>query len=159
MVIHADDDRVYEILDKPYDETTDADVQEARRLASSLADSVRQGADIQRLAETYGERGDVEKASEQQVPVNQIQSQLGQAYAKAIGSSPDSGSVVGPFEVSGPSPQAPSFAVVLVANYRPAGRPDLAEVRDRIRTQIRRQKQFQQLLERLRDEFFVEIKI
>lgn len=144
------------ILVRP--EITDEDVSEARELASALADSVAQGADVKRLAETYGERGDVEKASERQVPVDQIRSRLGGAYARAIGSSPEVGSVFGPVEVT-VSGSRPAFAVVKITNYRPAGRPDLDEVRDRIRREVRRQKQFQQLLDRLRDAVYVDVRL
>ncbi|MDP2497269.1 MAG: peptidylprolyl isomerase [Candidatus Palauibacterales bacterium] len=144
------------ILIRP--EITDEDVQEARELARALADSIREGADVRRLAETYGEPGDVEKASEQQVAVNQVQSQLGQAYAEAIGSRPEVGSAVGPFEVSSGGPH-PAFAVAKITNYRPAGQVQLSEVREQIRQRLRQQKQFEQLLQRLRDEYYVELRL
>ncbi len=144
------------ILVRP--EITDEDVEEARELASSLADSVREGAGLRRLAERHAEPEDVDKASVRQVAVNQVQSQLGQAYARAIGSSPEVGSVLGPVEVDVSGPGS-GFAVVEVTNYRPAGEPELSEVREQIRQQVRRQKQFQQLLDRLRDEYYVEVRL
>lgn len=154
--VRAGERNIRHILIRP--EVTDEDVEEARQLARALADSIRAGVEVQRLAETHGEQGDVEKATERQVAVNQVQSQLGQAYAEAIGSSPEVGSVVGPFEVSGRG-QRPAFAVVKITNYRPAGQVQLAEVREQIRQQLRRQKQFEQLLQRLRDRYYVELRL
>lgn len=132
----------------------DEDVQEARDLASSLADSLRAGADADRLARQHG-------LSEEQVrfelQLDEIQGRLGSAYARAL-SDPSEGEVVGPFEVDG-SFDLPLFVVLEVLDYTPTGEYRLEDVRETIRENLLQQKQFAKYLDQLRNRIYVRILI
>lgn len=144
---------VRHILVRP--EITEADVREARELARQLADSLRSALPADTLAREYGERGRVESDRFSDVPVEEIGQRLGETYARAIGQ-PQSGKVVGPFETSSGVP-TPVFVVARVTEHQPGGSYSLADVRDRIQEEIRRQKQMDRFLQRLRDDVYVKI--
>lgn len=144
---------VRHILVRP--EITEADVEEARELARQLADSLRSGIPPETLVRDYGERGRVEEDRSSDVPVEEIGRRLGDTYARAIGQ-PQTGKVVGPFESSSGGPTT-TFIVARVTEHQPGGSYSLAEVRDRIQEEIRRQKQMDRFLQRLRDDVYVNI--
>lgn len=146
--------KIRHILVKP--NIDDRDVQRARDLAASLVDSLEAGAEFDRLADEHGD-APANRETEVSVPTQEIESRLGPSYARAL-ENPSEGEVLGPIEVSGIA-GGTAFAVVEVTGYRPSGTYALDEVRDRIRQQLQRRNQFDQLLERLREELYVSILI
>lgn len=132
----------------------DGDVQEARDLASSLADSLRAGADADRLAR---EHGLPEEQVRFELRLDEIQGRLGDAYGRAL-SDPSEGEVVGPFEVDG-SFDLPLFVVLEVLDYTPTGEYRLEDVRETIRENLLQQKQFAKYLDQLRDRIYVRVLI
>lgn len=151
--VRAGERKLRHILVRP--EITEQDVRRARERAEALADSLRAGSDPRKLAE----RNDLPEENDvvfEDVQVDQIANRFGEVYQQRLGI-PIPGDVVGPFETEGPTGQ-PTFAVVHVTEYRPAGDYELDDaLRDRIRANLMQQKQFQLYLEQLRDETFVEV--
>lgn len=145
--------RVRHILVRP--RITDEDLEEAREKARALADSLREGADADRLAREHGLSG--EDVRFENVRLDEVSSRLGEAYAKAL-DSPSEGEVIGPLEVEG-SYDVPLFAVLEVLSYTPTGEYRLEDVRDRIRERLMQQKQFDRYVEQLRNEMYVELLI
>ena len=132
----------------------DAQVEEARELAASLADSLRAGKDADRLARQYGLPG--EQVGFQEVRLDELRGRLGRAYEDALSGALESGQVVGPFQVEG-SFDLPSFVVVKVTDFIPSGEYRLADVREQIRENLLQQKQFRKYVDRLRDRMHVRI--
>lgn len=145
--------RVRHILVRP--RITDEDLEEAREKARALADSLRQGADADRLAREHGLSG--EDVRFESVRLNEISSRLGEAYAEAL-DSPSEGEVIGPLEVEG-SYDIPLFTVLEVLSFTPTGEYRLEDVRDRIRERLMQQKQFDRYVEQLRNEMYVRLLI
>lgn len=144
--------KVRHILIRPA--ITDSDVSAARKLAEALADSVRAGANIDRLRARYGMHDESEDI-QQDVQIDQLKDQLGQAYADALKDA-GTGEVVGPFRTQGPG-GTPVFAVVKVTDRREQGSYTFDEVRQQIRDNLVQQKQMQQFLDQLRREIYVRI--
>jgi peptidyl-prolyl cis-trans isomerase SurA len=145
--------RVRHILVRP--RITDEDLEEAREKARALADSLRQGADADRLAREHGLSG--EDVRFESVRLDEISSRLGEAYAQAL-DSPSEGEVIGPLEVEG-SYDIPLFTVLEVLSFTPTGEYRLEDVRDRIRERLMQQKQFDRYVEQLRNEMYVRLLI
>lgn len=146
--------KIRHILLKP--EIDESDVEAARSRAESLVDSLRAGAEFGRLAEAYGD-APANREAEVEIPVQEIQSRLGPAYASAL-QDVQGGDVVGPIEVTGTAGET-AFAVVEITAYRASGRYELEEVRERIREYLVQQKQYRRFLDRLRDDIYVQILI
>lgn len=132
----------------------DEDVEEARELASSLADSLRSGTDADRLARQYGLTDEQVRF---QLRVDELDGRLGSAYSRAL-SGPESGEVVGPFRVDGAF-DLPVFVLTKVLEYTPTGEYRLEDVRDQIRENLLQQKQFARYLDQLRDRIYVRVLI
>lgn len=145
--------RVRHILVRP--RITDEDLEEAREKARALADSLREGADADRLAREQGLSG--EDVRFESVRLDELEGRLGETYAQAL-DAPEEGGVVGPVEVEG-SYDIPLFAVLEVLQYTPTGEYRLEDVRDRIRERLLQQKQFDRYVEQLRNEMHVELLI
>jgi parvulin-like peptidyl-prolyl isomerase len=146
--------KIRHVLVRPeFDET---DREEARRRAAAVADSLRQGADFDRMSERYSDLP-ANRETRVEIPVQEVRSRLGPDYAEALEGA-RSGDVVGPIEISGTQAET-AFAVVQVTNYRSSGRYELNEVRDQIREGLAQQKQYRRFLDRLRDDIYVKILI
>lgn len=130
-------------------------VELARELAEAVADSLRDGADPTVMAKRYGT--DPEDSRLDGVRVDRIAGAMGAAFAEAL-TGAQTGDVVGPFEVADP-PGLTSFVTIKVIRFRPQGDYDLAEVRDQIRDQLLQQKQYEALVEQLRQEVYVRLMI
>lgn len=143
--------RIRHILVRPRIE--DADVEEARELAASLADSLRDGEDADRMARDHGLPG--EQVTFRQVRLDELRGRLGGAYEDAL-SGVEAGQVVGPFQVDG-SFGLPTFVVVKVTDFIPSGEYRLDDVREQIRENLMQQKQFQKYVDRLRERMHVRI--
>lgn len=144
---------VRHILVRPTIDSTD--VQDARERAAALADSLREGADADRLAREYGLSG--EQVRFDQVRLDQITGTLGEAYSRAI-SSPSPGDVLGPFEVQS-SEGGTIYALLEVREFTPTGEYRLEDVRDQIRSRLLQQKQFDKYITQLRDRMYVRLLI
>jgi peptidyl-prolyl cis-trans isomerase SurA len=142
---------ISQILIRPDIDSTD--IREARERAQRVADSLRAGADAERLGREYGIRD--QETSFEDVALTDVGSRFGDAYARAIGE-PTSGEVVGPFPVTGAFGLS-EFVVLVVTDYKPAGPYRFEDVRDRIRESLVRQKQFEKYLAQLRQRMYVKL--
>lgn len=145
--------RLRQILVRP--RLDDEDLEDARGRTEALADSLRAGANADRLAREHGLSG--QDVRFEDVRLDEIRSRLGEAYADVL-DGPSEGDVIGPVEVEG-AYGVPLFAVVEVRSYTPTGEYRLEDVRDTIRERLMQQKQFDRYVEQLRDEMYVEILI
>ncbi len=131
----------------------DADVERAREFAVSIVDSLRAGADPERLARLRAVDG--ERVRFDNIPLSQL-SRSDPALARQL-ESPEVGDIIGPFEIQRGGPT--EFGVVEIIGYRPEGPYELDEVRDEIRRRIRLQKQLDVYLRDLRRETFIEVRL
>jgi parvulin-like peptidyl-prolyl isomerase len=140
------------ILIRP--EIVDADLEEARNLAASFADSLRSGADIERL-----KRNPAVVDEETRFPdvlVEQVGERFGPEYAQALQSA-RAGDVVGPFQTS--AALNPEYAVLQVLDSRSQGLFELEQVADVLRSRIRIQKQLDRYLQDLRAQTYLEVRL
>jgi len=143
---------VRQILIRPRIDSSDVDA--ARQRADSVADSLRAGADPERLGREYGIPD--QETSFKDVEISNVGSRFGQEYAAALGQQPSDGQVVGPFRVEGAFDLA-QFVVLRVNEFKAAGPYRFEDVRDRIREQLLRQKQFQEYMVQLRQRMHVKL--
>jgi peptidyl-prolyl cis-trans isomerase SurA len=127
-----------------------ADIDRARQRADSVAAAVRAGASATELAARYDTPDPARFQSD--VPLDR----LPPAFVTALeGAQP--GAVVGPIQVeNGPSP---AFAVVRVTGRQTAGEWMVDEQRERIVEMLREQKLMARLLEELRRDTYVSIRL
>lgn len=137
-------------------EITGEDVEEARALAGQLADSLNAGVDPERLARTF--RGEVadEQIRFDDIPLDQLTGRFTQEYADRLGS-PEPGEVYGPFPVEQGGPT--EFALIEVVAFREEGPIELDDFRDQIRRQIRLSKQMDLLIEQVRENTYIDVKL
>jgi peptidyl-prolyl cis-trans isomerase SurA len=136
------------ILIRP--DITQADIDRARTRADSVATAVRAGASAPELAARY----DTPDAARFQadVPLDR----LPPAFVSGLESA-QPGTVVGPLQVeNGPNP---AFAVLRVTARQTAGAYTAEEQRERITEVIREQKLMERLLEELRRETYVAVRM
>lgn len=136
------------ILIRP--DITQADIDRARTRADSVAAAVRAGASAPELAARY----DTPDAARFQadVPLDR----LPPAFVSGLESA-QPGTVVGPLQVeNGPNP---AFAVLRVTARQTAGAYTAEEQRERITDVIREQKLLERLLEELRRETYVAVRM
>ncbi len=136
-------------------EISQADIDAASTLAAQLADSLRAGIDPERLARGF--RGQVadERIRFDEIPVEQLTSRFPEGSAELR--TPTPGEVYGPFRIE--QGGAPEFAVVHVLEYRPEGPVELDDVRDQIRRSIRQSKQLDILLQEIRANTYIDVKL
>lgn len=130
-------------------------VEEARRRAEALADSLRGGVPVDSVLDAPGVASDERDRRFEDVPLDRIAGQFGRPYREAIGR-PEAGKVAGPFEVEGTA-GLPEFVILRVEEYRPPGEWRLEDVEANIRDRLRTQKQLDLYLEELRQRAYVEI--
>ncbi|HKK27614.1 MAG TPA: peptidylprolyl isomerase [Gemmatimonadota bacterium] len=143
---------VRQILIRPRIDSSD--VAAARERADSVADSLRAGADPERLGREYGIPD--QETSFKDVEVSNVGSRFGQDYATALGQQPGDGRVVGPFRVEGAFDLA-QFVVLRVTDFKAAGPYRFEDVRDQIRQQLLRQEQFREYMVQLRRRMYVKL--
>jgi len=131
-----------------------ADVERARKLGEMVADSIRAGVPSQTLADRYGVPEETVPVAD--LPIDQIGQRLGPSYARAL-ATPIPGSVVGPFQIRGFTPDRPRFVVLKVVDFRPKGSYDLNEIREQIRAKLLYDKGFNEFLAELKNEIYVHI--
>lgn len=136
------------ILIRP--EITQANIDAARVRADSVAQAIRAGAQAQDLAARYNTPDALR--FQQNVPIDQLPPAFVTALEGAV-----TGTVVGPVQVdNGPTP---AFAVVRVTGRQSAGEYTVEDQRERIRDAIREQRQMERLLEELRRDMYVSIRL
>lgn len=129
---------------------TQADIDRARQRADSVATAIRNGASAPELAARYDTPDQARFQSD--VPIDR----LPPAFVSALeGAQPNS--VAGPLQVeNGPNP---AFAVLRVTSRQTAGEYTVAEQRERIVQALREEKLLQRLLEELRRETYVAVRV
>jgi parvulin-like peptidyl-prolyl isomerase len=136
------------ILIRP--EITQANIDAARVRADSVAGAIRAGAQAQDLAARYNTPDALR--FQQNVPLDQ----LTPAYQTALEGAVQS-TVAGPIAIeSGPTP---AYAVVRVTGRQTSGEYTVDDQRERIREIIREQRQMERLIEELRRDMYVSIRL
>ena len=131
-------------------ETTPADVDSARILATRLADSARAGVSFDSLQRIHHD------GAEEREALNAPMDQLPPAYSQGIGAA-DSGAVVGPFELPGPGGRV-KFAVLRILSRRPEGDVAYADVEAQLRKFLTDDLAQRRYIERLRARTYVDIR-
>jgi peptidyl-prolyl cis-trans isomerase SurA len=150
--IRRDERFLRHILIRP--EIVEADLEVARNLAASFADSLRAGADIERLKRNVAVVDEETRFDD--VLVEQVGERFGADYARALQSA-RAGDVVGPFQTG--AALNPEFAVIQVLDSRSQGLFELEEVADILRSRIRTQKQLERYLGDLRSQTYLEVRL
>jgi parvulin-like peptidyl-prolyl isomerase len=149
--IRGGEREISQILIRP--DIDSADVRKARERADAVADSLRAGDDPARLGREYGIRD--QETHFEDVALTDVSGRFGDAYAKAIGQ-PKSGQVIGPFPVTGAFDLS-EFVVLKITDFKPAGPYRFEDVKDQIRENLIRTKQFEEYVAQLRRRMFVKI--
>jgi len=136
------------ILIRP--DITQADIDRARTRADSVAGAIRGGASAPELAARYDTPDQARFQSD--VPLDR----LPPAFVTALEGA-QAGSVVGPLSVeNGPNP---AFAVLRVTSRQTAGEFTVDEQRERITEALREQKLMERLLQELRTDTYVAVRM
>ena len=137
-------------------EITDEDVEEARTLATQIADSLRAGADPERLVAVF--RGQVadEAIRFDDVSLASLVSQFTGGGADSGLTSPTPGTVYGPLPMQRGGPI--EFGLVHVLTFRPEGPIELNDVRDQIRQSLRTRKQIDIILQEVRFNTYIDVR-
>lgn len=125
------------------------DVERARMLANNIAEEARAGASMDSL---YLEHSDLAAPDSLTIPFDQLQ-ELPSAYGELRSASPDQ--VLGPLEYE--SQNDTRFAVIRVDEIREAGEYTFEDVRAQIASQLQQEKQYDQIIQQLRQETHIEI--
>lgn len=136
------------ILIRP--EITQANIDAARQRADSVAAAIRAGAAAAELAARYNTPDALR--FQQNVPVDQLPPAFQTALEGAA-----TGTVAGPVTVEGGP--TPAFSVVRVTGRQTSGDYTVEEQRERIREVLREQRQMQRLIEELRRDMYVSIRL
>jgi len=129
---------------------TQADIDRARTRADSVAGAIRNGASAPELAARYDTPDQARFQSD--VPLDRLPPVFVTAMEGA-----QAGTVVGPLQVdNGPNP---AFAVLRVTSRQTAGEYTVDEQRERIVEVLREQKLMQRLLEELRRDTYVSVRM
>lgn len=136
------------ILIRP--EITQANIDAARVRADSVAGAIRAGAQAQELSARYNTPDALR--FQQNVPLDQ----LAPAYQTALEGAV-SGTVAGPIAIEGGA--TPAYAVVRVTGRQTSGEYTVDDQRERIREIIREQRQMERLVEELRRDMYVSIRL
>jgi peptidyl-prolyl cis-trans isomerase SurA len=131
-------------------ETTPADRDSARALAARVADAARAGASFDSLQRVHHD------GSEEREALNAPVDRLPAVYTTAIAEA-DSGSIAGPFELAGPEGRV-KFAILRIADKRPAGEVTFADVVERLRQVLSEDLAQERYVTRLRASTYVDIR-
>ena len=142
--------RARHILIQP--QTSEADRLRALQTAEEVKSRLEAGEDFVALREAYG---DLESADSLEYPFDQL-SQLPPGYAEPLLQS-DAGQVIGPIEYEAAG--RARFAVIQVQAVREGGEFSLEEIRPQIRQRLQEEKLVEKILEELRAQTYVQIRI
>lgn len=129
------------------------DVERARELAETVADSARDGVSMERLARSHGLADEPVRIPN--APLDRLEEGGYGDYVPHL-ESPLPGEIIGPFETQ---VRGQRFVVLKVVEFSPGGRLELEEVRDEIERGLRQQNAIERLVEDLRREVHVEVKL
>ncbi len=137
-------------------EIKDEDIEEARTLAIQIADSLRAGADPERLLAVF--RGQVadEAIRFDDVPLGSLVSQFTGGGAESGLTAPTAGMVYGPLPMQRGGPT--EFGLVHILTFRPEGPVEIGDVRDQIRQSLRTRKQIDIILEEVRANTYIDVR-
>ena len=131
------------------------DLDKSRELGMRLADSLRAGADPEALR-----RANPEVAADQirfdDIPIQQLTGRFKGDAAAAL-AKPTPGEVYGPFEVDRGG--GVEYVIIHVLRYRPAGPAELDDFRDLIRQTLQQTKQIDAMIQEIRSNTFIDIKL
>ena len=134
-------------------ETDEDDDQRALELAEPVADSARDGVPIERLARSHGVREEPVRLPN--VPLDRLRDGGYGEYVRHL-SEPIPGEVVGPFRVT---VRGPRFVVLKVVDFTPGGSLRFEDVQEEIRAGLLQQKGLARLVEELRNEIHVDVRL
>jgi hypothetical protein len=134
-------------------ETDEDDVRQARDLAEAVADSARDGVPIERLARSHGVSEEPVRLPN--VPLDRLREGGYGEYVRYL-STPIPGEIVGPFQVT---VRGLRFVVLKVVDFTPGGSLRLEDVQDEIRQGLLQQKGIARLVEELRNEIYVDVRL
>ncbi len=132
------------------------DVEEARKIAVEVADSLRAGIDPELIAGYFSGKvaDDVIRFDDR--PLTSLLDQFAGPEDSGI-ATPVPGTVYGPLAMERGGPT--EFGLIHILTFRPEGPVELDDVRDDIRTSLRTQKQIEILLGEIRSNTFVDIRL
>ena len=129
-----------------------ADVAAARALADSIAVQWRRGVPYDSLASKHHD------PTEEKGVLNPfVRDSLPASYTAALAGTRE-GDITAPFQLANPRGQ-PKFAVVQVVTETAAGEYDVSEVRERIRAQLAEERAIRQMLDALRKQTYVSLRL
>lgn len=143
--------KVRHILIRP--ETDQDDIERARALAEAVADSARDGVSMEVLARNHSLPDEPVRLPK--VSVDRLQQGGYGDYVPHL-QTPVPGEIVGPFESR---VRGERFVVLKVLEYSPQGPLQFEDVREELRDQLTEQKGIARLVEQLRDEVYVDIRL
>jgi peptidyl-prolyl cis-trans isomerase SurA len=129
-----------------------ADIVRARLVADTVAAALRRGASFDSLSKLHHDPTE-ERGVLQPFPVDSLPA----SYQPAI-VSVKAGTVTAPFVLANPR-GAPKWGVLQVLTYTAAGQYDLAEIREQIRAQLADERTIRQLLDDLRKQTYVSLRL
>ncbi|MCY3601017.1 MAG: peptidylprolyl isomerase [Gemmatimonadetes bacterium] len=135
---------------------TEEDVEEARTLAIQVADSLRAGADPERLVVVFRGRVADEAIRFDDVSLASLVSQFTGGGAESGLTAPTPGTVYGPLPIERGGPT--EFGLVHVLSFRPEGPIELNDVRDQIRQSLRTRKQIDIILQEVRFNTYIDVR-
>ncbi|HXY32204.1 MAG TPA: peptidylprolyl isomerase [Gemmatimonadaceae bacterium] len=139
------------ILIRP--EVDSADVVRAKKLADSVSDAWRKGANFDTLVAHFHDPSE-EKAIPQAFP----QAQLPKEYQAAIADHKQ-GDVLDPFPIEDKTRGVPKYFIIEITSLVPEHEPSVADWRERIREQLGQEKGIRRYLDNLRKQTFVVVRI
>jgi len=134
-------------------ETDEADERRALELAEAVADSARDGVPIERLARSHGVPEEPVRLPN--VPLDRLRDGGYGEYVPHL-SAPIPGEVIGPFRVT---VRGTRFVVLRVVDFTPGGALRLEDVEQDIRAGLTQQKALARLVEELRNEIYVDVRL
>ncbi|MCZ0936648.1 MAG: peptidylprolyl isomerase [Gemmatimonadetes bacterium] len=137
-------------------EISEDDVEEARTLAIQVADSLRAGADPERLVAVFRGRVADEAIRFDDVSLASLVSQFTGGGAESGLTAPTPGTVYGPLPIERGGPT--EFGLVHVLSFRPEGPIELNDVRDQIRQSLRTRKQIDVILQEVRANTYIDVR-
>lgn len=143
--------RIRHILVRP--EIGPEDVERARELAEAVADSARNGVDMEHLARNHGLEDEPVRLPD--VALDRLAQGGYGDYVQHL-QTPVPGEIVGPFETR---VRGQRFVVLKVLEFSPRGQLEFEDVREDLRSRLKEQKGITSLVQRLRTEVFVDVRL
>lgn len=143
--------KIRHILIRP--EIDQDDVERARELAGAVADSARNGVSMEVLARHHGLSDEPVRLPN--VQIDRLQQGGYGDYVPHL-QTPVPGQIVGPFESQ---VRGQRFVVLKVLEYTPQGPLQFEDVQEELRGRLMEQKGIARLVEQLRDEVYVDVRL